>query len=255
MAAAYFKRSGGKRVELEKTGRFIAELRKEKGLTQKDLGLLLHITDKAISKWECGCNLPDHDVMVNLCNELGITVNELLSGEKISSEDYNKKAEENMMKLVNENEENRKSNIWQRMISIGICLILAWLTGVVIYKATAERLNIRHFVDLIGLQVDIVLPILMLILTRQFKAFMNLFKYNLIPCSDAGLIEKSKKAGTFGIKAVLLSGGICSFIYFVQWLEHANNAGYFGPNLANIVIGIFYSFIISAVILVLKERI
>lgn len=90
-------------MELEKTGKFIADLRKEKGMTQKELGALLSITDKAISKWECGCNLPDHEVMIKLCNELGITINELLSGEIISSKDYNGKAEENMMKLVKEN--------------------------------------------------------------------------------------------------------------------------------------------------------
>ena len=87
-------------MEQEKIGRFIAELRKEKGLTQKKLAEQLNITDKAVSKWECGYSLPDNSVMMNLCNVLGISVNELLSGERLSSTDYNKKAEENIMTLL-----------------------------------------------------------------------------------------------------------------------------------------------------------
>ncbi len=255
MVAAYFKCTGGDIVELEKTGRFIAELRKKKGLTQKDLGLLLGITDKAVSKWERGYNLPDYDVIQRLCAELDITVNELLSGEKISSEEYNKKAEENIMKLVNENEEARKHNLFWNAIGLGVSVLLACITCFVICKSTGGRLTIRDFLDLIGLQVDIIIPVIMLILTRQFKSFMNLFKYNVIKCKDEELITKSKKAGTFAIKSELLSGGICSFLYLVQWLEDVNNAFYYGPNLAHIVIGLFYSFIISAVILVLRERI
>ena len=65
-------------MEQEKIGQFIAELRKEKGLTQKKLAEQLNITDKAVSKWECGYSLPDNSVMLNLCDILGISVNELI---------------------------------------------------------------------------------------------------------------------------------------------------------------------------------
>ena len=81
----------------EKIGKFIAELRKTKGLTQSQLAEHFGISNKAVSKWETGKSLPDASIMIDLCNLLGITVNELLSGERISMEDYKEKAEENII--------------------------------------------------------------------------------------------------------------------------------------------------------------
>ena len=78
----------------EKTGAFIAELRKEKGLTQAQLAERFGLSNKAVSKWETGKSLPDASIMIDLCDFLGITVNELLSGERIRVEDYMEKAEE-----------------------------------------------------------------------------------------------------------------------------------------------------------------
>lgn len=87
-----------------KIGKFIASCRKEKSMTQRQLADILEIRDKTISKWECGKGLPEVQFMIPLCDLLGINVNELLSGEKLSAEEYQKKAEENMMTLVKENE-------------------------------------------------------------------------------------------------------------------------------------------------------
>ena len=89
-------------------GKFIAKMRKSTNLTQKQLADALSISDKTVSKWECGKGLPDVSLMLPLCNMLNITVNDLLSGEKVSQADYQKKAEGNMMDLMKENEENRK---------------------------------------------------------------------------------------------------------------------------------------------------
>jgi transcriptional regulator with XRE-family HTH domain len=77
-----------------KIGRFIAERRKEKDLTQAQLAERLNITDRAISKWETGRSLPDSAIMLELCAILGITVHELLCGERISMETNNGKLEE-----------------------------------------------------------------------------------------------------------------------------------------------------------------
>ena len=87
-----------------KIGKFIANCRKEKNMTQRQLADILEISDKTISKWECGKGLPDVQFMIPLCDLLGINVNELLSGGKISADEYQKRAEENMMTLVKENE-------------------------------------------------------------------------------------------------------------------------------------------------------
>ena len=71
-----------------KIGKFIAEMRKEQGITQKGLAEKLEISDKTVSKWECGNGLPEISLMMPLCEVLGINVNELLSGEKLSENDY-----------------------------------------------------------------------------------------------------------------------------------------------------------------------
>ena len=91
-----------------KTGRFIASLRREKGLTQLQLADRLGISDKTVSKWERGAGLPEVSLMLPLCEELRINVNELLCGERLTDADYKTKAEVNMMDLVQENRENKK---------------------------------------------------------------------------------------------------------------------------------------------------
>ena len=65
-----------------KIGRFIAECRKQKNLSQLQLADMLNITDKAVSKWERGISKPSSSIMLELCEILGISVNELLNGEK-----------------------------------------------------------------------------------------------------------------------------------------------------------------------------
>ena len=95
-------------MEPTRISRFIAERRKALGLTQRQLAEQLSVSDKAISKWETGRGLPEVSLMLPLCAALGITVNDLLSGERVGEGDYRKKAEENMMELMRENAENRQ---------------------------------------------------------------------------------------------------------------------------------------------------
>ena len=91
-----------------KIGKFIAECRKKSNLTQMQLAEKLNITDRAVSKWENGKAMPDSSIMLDLCKELKISVNELLSGEVIKMEDYKKQAEENFLKIEKEKEEKDK---------------------------------------------------------------------------------------------------------------------------------------------------
>lgn len=92
-------------MEQAKVGRFIAKCRKNKNMTQADLAEKLNITDRAISKWETGKGMPDSSIMLELCNELDISVNELLSGEVIKMENYNQKAEKNLLEMKKQKEE------------------------------------------------------------------------------------------------------------------------------------------------------
>ena len=103
-------------------GQFIAATRKAKGLTQRQLAAQLSISDKTISKWETGKGLPDVSLMLPLCGALGITVNDLLTGEQVSPSDYQQKAEENMMDLIKENQENKK-RFALSMITVGITAV------------------------------------------------------------------------------------------------------------------------------------
>nr|MBE6544880.1 helix-turn-helix transcriptional regulator [Oscillospiraceae bacterium] len=91
-----------------KIGKFIAECRKKTGLTQMQLGEMLGITDRAVSKWENGRSLPDSSIMLELCRILKITVNDLLCGEVIKVDNYNEKMEKNMLEMVKQKEENDK---------------------------------------------------------------------------------------------------------------------------------------------------
>ena len=98
-------------------GLFIAELRKEQGLTQQQLADRLDISNKTVSKWETGKGLPDVGLMLPLCGLLGISVNELLSGQRLAEDRYREKAEENMLHLL-----RRRSANLRRIF--GCCMIL-----------------------------------------------------------------------------------------------------------------------------------
>ena len=86
-------------MDQKKIGAFISQCRKEKGLTQAQLAEHFDISNVAVSKWETGKNLPDASIMIVLCELLGITVNELLSGERIDMEEYREKAEKQLVEI------------------------------------------------------------------------------------------------------------------------------------------------------------
>lgn len=80
-----------------KIGKFISSLRKEKGYTQQDLADKLNVSNKSISRWENGKTMPDLSIIPNLCKVLGISINELFCGERLASDEYQKKFEENII--------------------------------------------------------------------------------------------------------------------------------------------------------------
>ena len=108
-------------MEQIKIGKFISECRKKKGLTQKELAEKINVTDKAISKWETGRGIPDSSIMIDLCKELNITANELLSGEYLK-ENYQENAERNLLELNRKNE--KKTNTIIFIISITLILLI-----------------------------------------------------------------------------------------------------------------------------------
>ena len=105
-----------------KIGKFISECRKNVGLTQKQLAEKLCITDRAVSKWETGKALPDSAIMLELCLILKITVNDLLSGEVVSMDNYNKELEKKLLEMVKQKEESDKRLLNMEIIAGVICV-------------------------------------------------------------------------------------------------------------------------------------
>ena len=104
----------------EKIGKFIAECRRQRKMTQSELGEKLGVTEKSISNWENGRNMPDLSLFKPLCEELNISLNDLMSGEKVKEKEYRDKLEENIINTIDYS--NKK--IESRNIFIGLILIV-----------------------------------------------------------------------------------------------------------------------------------
>lgn len=129
-----------------KIGKFIAECRKNSNLTQMQLAEKLNITDRAISKWENGKAMPDSSIMLDLCKELKISVNELLSGEMIDMKNYNKIAEENLFKL-NESNEKKKKIILKFAIVIGLLIFIIIVIQLYSYTKQISKSNLNNVLE------------------------------------------------------------------------------------------------------------
>ena len=136
-----------------KIGKFLSDERKTKGYTQKQLSELLGISDKTISKWECGNGFPEASLLLPLCNELEITVNELLTGERISQQNYKKKAEENMVNMIREKEENKQKILLTTMIGVISTITFVTLLLVVCFYTDVITLPIKMVLMVIAISV------------------------------------------------------------------------------------------------------
>ncbi len=126
-----------------KIGKFIAECRKKNNLTQMQLAEKLNITDRAISKWENGKAMPDSSIMLELCELLKISVNELLSGEEIKMNEYNVKLENNLIEMVKQKEATDRILLrMEYVIGIFSIIILFGCLAIAYYVDMADWLKI-----------------------------------------------------------------------------------------------------------------
>ena len=117
-----------------KIGKFIQEKRKEKNITQSELAEKLYISDRAISKWENGICMPDVGNMQDLCNILGITINDLFSGEVIDMKNNEKVLEKNLLEMTEMKEERDRQlltleifiGIVSTVVLLGSILLVGW---------------------------------------------------------------------------------------------------------------------------------
>ena len=138
-----------------KIGKFIAHCRKEKNMTQAELAEKLNITDRAISKWETGKGMPDSSIMLELCDELDISVNELLSGEMIRMDNYNKVAEENFIKFQKEKEDSDKRLLFTEII-IGSIVTISFLLMIFLSIFAIENIVWKTITIIVGILIFII---------------------------------------------------------------------------------------------------
>ena len=137
-------------------GKFIAERRKKVNLTQMQLAEKLGITDKAISKWERGVSMPDTSIMLELCDILGISVNELLRGEKFDMENDNQKNEQLLLEMAKELEKKNKT-IWTSMWAIMTVSITALFAGIFLAAFLIPE-GVWQLVAIIGICIVFLVP-------------------------------------------------------------------------------------------------
>ena len=135
-----------------KIGKFIAECRKNKNMTQAQLAEKVGVTDRAVSKWENGRSMPDSSIMLELCGELGITVNDLLCGEVVTVSNYNEKMENNLLEAIKEKQESDK-RLLRLEILIGIFSIIFLLAC----TFTAAFVNMPDWARIVLIVVGFVL--------------------------------------------------------------------------------------------------
>ena len=152
-----------------KIGRFIAQERKQKNYTQRQLADRMGISDKTISKWERGNGFPEVSLLLPLCEELDISVNELLTGERVSDTEYRKKAEENMVNLVKEAQESKKKIILSALVA-GLVIVAATPLFVVSGAVPMENW-LRILLIIIGMVVIVVGIGIACVLDREAGAF------------------------------------------------------------------------------------
>lgn len=146
-------------MDQTKIGRFIAERKKSVNLTQMQLAEKLCVTDRAVSKWETGRSMPDSSIMLELCDALGISVNDLLCGEVVQMENYNKETENKLLEMIKEKERKDKQLLMlEWVVAILSCMVLFipifiaawvpmedWIKVVLVFSGLIPALIGLHF--------------------------------------------------------------------------------------------------------------
>ena len=213
-------------------GSFLQEVRKDKGLTQKELAEQIGISDKTISKWENGNSVPDTSMLLPLCEALGITVNEFLSCEKILPENYSVKAEENIMALIEENKRTQKGNMISKIVGgvvVFIGLIFLFITNV------GDLFRINNFIDLISLIEVMLIEVGVILIsgTRTKEKIVQLLSKTILPV-----------------------GLLCSFVSVIIVLIYVpgGDAMALRVNLAVAIMALLYSIVVKVVVEIMLAK-
>lgn len=238
-----------------KIGKFIAEMRKEQNLTQIDLADALGISNKTVSKWECGNGMPDYSVMEKLCEVLDINVNELLSGERLPEKDYNKKAEENMMSLIQESSESKTSAAKEILLAMLGVVGLLFVVALMIIS-WGGIIAIGYFIDVPTAVCIVLASFFILAISGMWKDFWRAFKiaWEKKTIANVSQIKKSMLAIKTEIIALATSGVVMTQISFVELLRRLTDPETIGPFIAMAFLSVFYGILFSMCLLPVYMR-
>lgn len=243
-------------MDSKKIGTFIANKRKEKQMTQKQLGEALNCSDKLISKWECGNGLPDVSMMLSLCELLEINVNELLSGEHLTPDSYLGKAEENMMNLIKTNENQKK--LMMKGLFSGVVLILGFVMILALcFLLTANPMSPLIYLDSIGILEVLVILILSLWYAGRLKDFKNAFVFMFFEAENPQTLQNAIAAVALAEKTLIVGGTFISIfcvIYVLNETQTIGNATAFHANMAVSLLTLFYGILGVMVLAPIKGR-
>lgn len=130
-------------MDLISIGKFISEQRKLKGYSQVELANKLNISNKTISKWERGNGFPDVSLLLPLCEELDISVNELLSAKKLQESEYHERAEENLIQVIGKSRLSPQERSINKILTITLVIwgvLMAVLTRIDFFKSSIPAL-------------------------------------------------------------------------------------------------------------------
>ena len=247
-------------MEQEKIGEFIAAKRKEKGMTQKQLGDALKISDKTVSKWECGKGLPDISIIMPLCELLNISVNELLSGEHLTEDSYPEKAEENMMQLIQETENQKRDSTRRYYFRTAAWILgnLLILLALIMTSASQKNFPIFFYFDFTVLGTTLCNMFLTLFFSGYTKAFRKAFSFLCNRPESQKELKNAIAAVSLAVKSLII-GGIFWTIFFaiyLLWLSDtfADDSYMFMANLAITLLPILYGFFGTMILLPIKAR-
>ena len=236
-------------LDQEKTGRFIAEMRRQQNLTQRQLAEQVGVSDKTVSKWENGRSMPDNAILLDVCLILNISVNELLSGEKFTEDNYVDKSEETMMELVKETEYHKRKGNWTIGGTIFSFLMLV-LACVFVILSTAGAKSLSWFIDLPSIIIPIGITFFVLIASESLWDFRQAFA---IVYGSREYHEDELKKAWCAMKTVLytipLAGVFAFLVGLVVIVGYLFNTESLGPCLAVAILSLFYCTIIEILLI------
>jgi len=246
-------------VDQEKIGKFISELRKEQGLTQQQLADGIGVSNKTISKWECGNGMPEISSIMPLCQILQINVNELISGERLPEEGYSEKAEENMMNLIQETERSKKKSRNSMSVLSVTVISLVLGVGLTIISNCGIRSSIPFF-DTPTLLPMLIVALLFLLGTGLGRPFLQAFTIVTGRKKEASKTEmqQSKIAIKLVSNTFLGMGVFESCVGFMAMLWYGMNITLLAESLLIAIpialLGVFYGLIGHVALLPIRMK-